>query len=139
MEGFEVEGGFLVVIMDFHCPASKIERGDGSGGKTDGILQVGKEDGEFPIGTAQSQGAQPNRSGLRGLEGDRGLRWAGSHEGFNGGKGGRRRTADEPVAWVVVMEGVGDSRCGINCRKASRREARCMDFQTKIGAIDGVS
>ena len=104
MEGFDVEGGFLVAIMGFHCPAAKIERGDGSGGKTDGILQVGKEDGAFAIGTVQAQGVQPDRFRLRGLEGDRGLRLAGAHEGFDGGKGGRRRTADKPVALVVVME-----------------------------------
>jgi len=41
------------------------------------------------------------------LEGDRRLRLAGLHEGFDGGKGGGSGTANEPVALIMALE-VGD-------------------------------
>ena len=113
VEGFDVEGSFLVAVVDFHRPAAKVQIDDRRGGKAHWILKVGEEDGEFALGTGQPQDAQPNRFGPRRLEGDHRLRPAGLHEGFDGGKGGRRGTADEPVALIMALEVVDEFVAGI--------------------------
>jgi len=56
MEGLDVEGGFLVAVMGFHRPASKIERDDGGSRKASTIMQVGEEHRELAIGTCHTNG-----------------------------------------------------------------------------------
>ena len=58
VEGFDVEGGLLVAILEFHRPSAEVQFDDGGGGKAGLVRQVGEQHGDLSVGVGHADGAQ---------------------------------------------------------------------------------